>query len=238
MDGPERKSFESNCGMTTVKIDTRNFQAMTRELAARAKVPLETVLVAEVGKVLEGAVRNTKAASRGKIRARAKGATFSMQPASLYTPKNGRSGVTVTQNGFIPYYLRNRYPNALWSLIAARREASLAAAIKAIGLAKKSWYDIAKRLGLEIKAPGYAKTALPSSGKEYPENTATKIERKTGRLNITIFNSQPTVNLIGGERALQQAVDGRVKGFIYAMATGTFDSMAKIAKKYPGITLK
>lgn len=220
-----------------VKVDTRAFRQMCRELAAKAKVPDETVLVAEVGKVLEGAARNTKAGSKAKIASRFKNATFSMQPSDMYSPKSGRTGVNVSANGFIPYYLRNRYPDNLWALMSARRNASFAAAIAAIGLSKRSWFEIAKRLGLTISVPAYAKKAVASTGKDYPENISIKIERGNGKLQISFFNSQPTVNKIGGARALQVAIDGRVKGFLVSLSKGTFTSAAKIAAKYPGIRI-
>lgn len=222
----------------TVQINTRAFVAMTRELARRAKVTPDEALISEIGKVLEGAIRNTRSASKSRIRLRFKNAEFSMQPSNLYSPKGGRAGVKISKNGFIPYFMRNRYPDALWGAITARRDASFNAKIAAVGLAKKSWLSIARRLHLGVKAPAYVSKAVASTGKDYPENTATKIEKKTGKIQVTIYNSQPTANAIGGERALQQAVDGRTKGFLYALEKGTFDSLAKIAKKYPGIKIQ
>lgn len=222
--------------MTDVKVDTRAFVQMTRELARRAGVPDETALVAEVGKVLEGAIRNTKAGSKAKIASRFKNATFSAQPASMYSPKSGRSGVTTTKGGFIPYFLRNRYPDALWSAMTERRNKSFFAKVAAIGLSKKSWYEIGRRLGLTLKGGTFVK-AIASTGKEYPENTATKIERQKSRLQVSIFNSQPTVNATGGERALQAAIDGRAKFFLANIALKTFEKAANVAKQYPGIRI-
>lgn len=221
---------------TTVKVDTRAFVQMTRELAAKAGVPDEVAMVAEVGKVLEGAIRNTKQGSKAKIASRFKNATFSAQPAGMYSPKSGRSGVNVTQNGFIPYFLRNRYPDSLWAAMSERRNKSFFAKIGAIGLSKKSWYEIGRRLGLTLKGGNFVK-AIASTGKQYPENTATKIEKQKSKLQISIYNSQPTVNRTGGERALQAAVDGRVKKFLYSIANNTFENAAKIAKQYPGIRI-
>jgi hypothetical protein len=220
----------------TVKIDLRNFNAMCRELSAKAKTPNEQVLIGEVGKVLEAAIRNTDAAQASLIRRRSESAEFSMQPESLYNPVSGRSNVNITKSGFIAYYLENRYPNALWNAIAVRREASLQAKLRARGLAKKSWLQIAQQLGITIQAPGYVAGAVASTGREY-KNTSTKLARQTGKLQITILNSQPTVNAIGGARALQRACDGRVKFFLQNVALGTFNDAAKTAKRYPGIKI-
>jgi hypothetical protein len=220
-----------------VAVDTSKFNAMVREIARKAGVPNEEVLTHEVGKILEKTITNTKAATVSSIRATSEKSQFSMQPESLYSPKGGRAGVNVTKNGFIAYFLRNRYPDNLWALMSARRKVSLAAKLKARGLARKSWLDIANRLGLSINYPGYVASAVPSSGKEHPENTRVRLARQNGKLQIAFQNSQPTVNRIGGSRALQAAIDGRYKFFITQMAKGTFDDIAKIAKKYPGIRI-
>jgi hypothetical protein len=203
--------------MTLVKIDTRAFNSMCRELAQKANVPDEVTLVAEVGKVLEKAIEYTPAASRSNIQAR-----FDNKQFTTYSSK--------------VYYLLNRYPDALWGNIDSRRKKDLSARLRAIGLSKKSWIDIAQRLGINVKAPAYARNAVARTGKNY-QNVKTSISRQKGKLTIGIFNSQPTVNLpsVGGRRALQAAIDGRVKFFLGQMALKTFDDAAKIAKKYPGI---
>lgn len=218
-----------------VRVDTSSFNAMIGEIARKGNVTEEEVLVSEVGKILEATIRNTKTASVTSIRATSENSEFSMQPESLYTPKSGREGVNVTKGGFIAYYLRNRYPNALWAAMSARRKTSLIAKLKARGLARKSWLDIARKLGLRIQFPGYVANAVASTGKEYPQNTRVSFQRRTGKLQINFENSQPTVNKIGGGQALQRAVDGRYKFFLRNLALGTFDSVAKIARQYPGI---
>ena len=222
---------------TSIKVDTRAFIQMTRELAARAGVPDEDAMVAEVGKVLEGAIRNTEQGSKAKIASFFKNAEYTAQPASLYSPSSGRSGVVISGGGKVTYNLSYRYPNALWAAITDRRNKSFFAKVAAIGLSKKSWYELGRRLGLTLKGGRFVK-AIASTGKQYPENTATKIERQKSKLQITIYNSQPTVNRTGGERALQAAVDGRVKYFLGQMALGTFNKAATIAKQYPGITIR
>lgn len=208
---------------------------MVRELSRKADVPDDEVLVHEVGKVIEAAAEFTPALQVSKLKARREAALFSSQPASLYSPKRSRRGVKITKNGFIAYYLRNRYPNALWSAIAARRKASLARAIKARGLAKKSWWEIANALGITITVPSYVTKAVASTGRDYAGNVAVKLFRTKGKLGITITNSQPTVNAIGGARALQRAIDGRTKFFIQNVAHGVFKDVAQIARKYPGM---
>jgi len=203
--------------MTSVNIDTRAFNSMCRELARKANVPDEVVLVAEVGKVLEKTIEYTPAASKSKIEARS--------DQGYYTTYNGRI-----------YYRLNRYTDNLWGAMEANRKALLRMRLRAIGLSKKSWIDIAVKLGLHVKAPAYARNAVARTGKVY-SNVKTAISRQKGKLTVSFFNSQPTVNLpaVGGRRALEAAIAGRVKYFLGQMALKTFDDAAKIAKKYPGI---
>lgn len=219
----------------TLRVDTRMFNVMTREIARSAGVPAEEVLANEVRKVLEATLKFTPTASVSSIRKNSENASFSMQPQTLYTPKRPRSGVTITQNGFIAYYLANRYPADLWARMSARRKQSLLSKLRARGLARRSWLEIANKLGLKISYPGYVGSAVASTGKTYPENTRVRLQRQTGRLQIVIENSQPTVNRIGGSAALQRAINGRYKYFLRQMELGTFKALSKIARKYPGI---
>lgn len=239
MEGAEwERNTERDNAMSRLVVDTSKFNAMVREIARRAAVPEEEVLTNEVGKVLEQTIKNTPSATVSSIRSSSENAEFSMQSQEMYTPRTPRAGVNVSQRGFIAYYLRNRYPDALWSLMSARRKASLAARLKARGLARRSWLDIAKKLGLSISFAGYIATAIPRTGKEHPENTRVQLQRQTGKLQISFQNSQPTVNRIGGSAALQAAINGRYKFFLTQMAKGTFNDIAKIAKKYPGMTIR
>lgn len=224
--------------MNRVTVDTSQFNAMVREIAQSAGVPDETVLIYEVGKILEQTIQNTKAATVSSIRSSSENAEYSMQPDDLYTPVVPRQGVNSSKRGFIAYYLRNRYPNNLWAKISARRKTSLIAKLKARGLARRSWLDIARRLGLSIKFPAYVGTAVARTGKEYKENTSVQIQRQKSKLQITFQNSQPTVNKIGGGYALQAAVSGRVKYFMAGMSKSVFDKVATIAKRYPGMIIR
>lgn len=221
----------------TVRVDTSKFNAMVREIARKASVPEEEVLSNEVARILEATIKHTPSATVASIRGTSENANFSMQPETLYAPKRGRAGVKITKGGFIAYYLHNRYPDALWSQMSARRKVSLAAKLRARGLARKSWLDIARKLGLRINFPGYVSSAVASTGREYPQNVSVRLRRQQGKLQIGFTNAQPTVNKIGGSRALQRAIDGRYKYFMRQMGLGTFDELAKIAKKYPGIRI-
>jgi hypothetical protein len=217
------------------KVDTSQYGAMCRELAKACDVPPEEALTKETGKVLEQAVKNTKAADTSKIKSRFDQAKFSLQPAGLYSPRR-KARRHPRRGGKILYNLSYRYPNSLWGAIQTARRADLQRILKARGLAKRSWYEIAEKLGIKIEVPGYVKNAIASTGRTYEDVIGEKIH-EAASARIHIENSQPTVNLIGGEEALQKAIDGRVSFFLNNLQRDVFQHLEQIVRKYPGIRL-
>jgi hypothetical protein len=219
------------------RVDTSRINSMFREIARKVRVPPEEIMVYEIGKILQMWLSLVPAADVNKLRLSYEEAIFSAQPATLYTPKSGRARVKLTKRGFVTYFLLNRYPDELWNAMSERRKASLLRRIAARGLAKQSVLQIADRLGVSISAPGYVRTALASTGKRYPENTSVQLRRRTGLLQITFENSQPTINQerVGGRAALQKAINGRVDYFLNNVARGVFDDVKNIAIRYPGM---
>lgn len=225
--------------MATAKVDTRQFKAMCEQLAAITAKNHTDVLESEVGKVLEGAIRYTKSAKVSRLKNRHDTATFSTQPATLYAPKHGRKGVNISGRGDVKYYLLNRYPNLLWSAITTRRRARLLAQLRARGLSKKSWLTIAQRLGIKLDdVPGYVPRAIATTGREYPDNIIARKGATKKRAAIAFTNAQPTVNAIGGERALKGAIAGRVKFFNKNAEKSVFADVKRIAKAYPGMKIQ
>jgi hypothetical protein len=219
------------CYNMPVTVDTSKFSAMCKELAAKCNAPDDRVLRSEVGKVLSRAVELTPAADSDKIRQHSDQAVYSLQPASLYAPKAKRRKA----GSKVLYKLTNRYPDPLWAKLSQARAQDLRKRIKARGLAKGSWWKIGQLLGLQVEAPGYAKSAVPMTGKNYPEDEKARSVRQGGEAGYEIENSQPTVYAIGGEGILQRAIDGRVGFFLTNLSKDVFASWDKIAKKYPGV---
>lgn len=217
---------------TSSKIDTRFFNQACRSIAKAAQRPPEAVVRAEVGKVIESALKNTRAAKVSKIRGRYR--DFYGLPQGAYTTKHRRRA-SISVNGFVIYPLKGRrYPNELWALISRRRTQSLLKRLRARGLAKQSWLRLAEQLGVEIAHPGYVNRAIPSTGTAHPENTSVQIERGPGRILITTNNAQPTVVAIDGG-AFQRAIEGRAKFYSKNVQLGVFDDVTKIARQYPGL---
>lgn len=216
-----------------IDVDTSLFTQMCRELAQRCDKPPETALREETGKIFTQTIRNTDAADIGKIKRRSEQARFALQPTTLYSPRN--PGRRHLKSGRVAYNLAYHYPNALWRAIQQARAKDLEERIAARGLAKRSWFIIAELLGLAVEAPGYVKAAKPRGGREYPQDEKVRVIRESGLMGYEFENSQPTVNAIHGEVALQRAIDGRVQFFLKNVSKDVFDSLAAVAKKYPGM---
>lgn len=224
-------------------VNTAAFTAMCEQLAGLSAAKLRDVLNAEVTSVLNKTITNTKIAKVGRIKARHDNAEYSQQRPTIYTPQTAaglrhRSRVKLSKNGSIKYKLDHRYPAALWGAIVASRKARLARQLAAVGLARKSWWSIGKALNLAVKG-GRFTGAIATTGREYPENIATNRSASEQKIGISFSNSQPTVQLpqVGGARALQRAIDGRVKFFHTNAEKAVFADVAKVAKAYPGIVV-
>lgn len=230
--------------MAREKVDTSAFNAMCQQASQLSAVPYEPFVRNEVGRIMEKAIDNTRAADPARPQRDFDEAVFTAQPASLYqprfVPKGGRHVFTSKKgNVLVKYFLWNRYPDALWSGIERRRIESVQRKKRARGLAKQSWLRIAQQLEVPIKAPAYVERAIPVSGIEHPENTAVAVEKSPTRVFITIENAQPTVQSpqVGGSRALQLAINGRVKFFQENFQRLVFSDLRKIAAKYPGLKI-
>jgi len=203
---------------------------------------LSDVVQAEITSILNRTIDYTYSTTKQKINAEFQAAEFTSQPPSLYEPRSfsglkARAQANI-YGGKLRYFLSNRYPDRLWSAITAARQKSLNKRQRAIGLAKKSWWNIGRALGLKVKGGRFV-GAVAKTGRNYPEDYAVNKEIKDDNISVTFINAQPTVNSPGvkGAGALHAAINGRVKYFNENMKRGVFNSMANIAKRYPGLKI-
>jgi hypothetical protein len=220
--------------MARENVNTAQFNAMCQQLSMLTAVSPTKVVRSEVGKVLEKTLEYTRSASAGKIKHRYD--EFVPMGIDAFSPKHTRRFGNL-RGGNLIYYMGNRYPPALWSALRARRASLIKRKLAARGLAKRSWLEIANMLGITIKFPGYVASATPQTGQTYNNVSANEQTTKTG-VSISIENAQPTVNAIGGGRALSRAIQGRIKYFEKNAEHAVFADVAKIAKAYPGIKVK
>ena len=194
------------------------------EIARAAGVTYEEVVKSETQKILEAASKNTAAAQvksieafvKGKIARTVGGKTYLMN-GSAYAPRGWR--------------LRDE----AWSAVQTQIASSIKRRKEARGLSKKSWLQIAERLGFDISVPGYVSAATTRGG-DYPENAQAREDRQGSDFSITLSNSRTYSSSVFD--AIRKAMNGREKFFKENLKQGVFKSIGTIAAKYPGLNLK
>lgn len=129
-----------------------------------------------------------------------------------------------------------------WARISRQKRTILKLKLLAVGLTKQSWWLLAQKMGYDVDAPEYVKTALPSRNraKVNPWNNVSirRDEPKNGRYGIELTNKMPLLDVPHGPqgiRAFFAAIAGRIGFFKRNLANGVYSDAAQIAKKYPGI---
>ena len=186
------------------------------EIARTAGVTYEAVVKSETEKILEAASKNTIAAKVKLI------------------SENANAKPVRTLNGK-RYFMKNRYPDALWKALQAQITASIKRRKEARGLSKKSWVQAAEKLNLTISVPAYVSSATTPGG-DYPENVEASEERNGSDFGIRIKNARTYSSSVFD--AIRKAMNGREKFFKENMKAGVFKSIETIAAKYPGLNLK
>lgn len=227
------------------QVDPSGLVRACHAMASKLRIPPEQVIEYETAKVMEAAVKFTPVASIAKIREAADSASMTAQPESLYTPRTpaGRAAreraFRTAKKGLLVYWLDHRYPDALWRSIKRARAANLKAALASRGLSKRTWLELARLIGFDIKAPGFVKKAKPSVGEgKFAANfTLRRAAGQSGRMSLTLTNAQPTIVKLRGGAILQRAITGRVKYFETSLRKGVFDDLVQVARRYPGIRI-
>ena len=194
------------------------------EIARSAGVTYEQVVKSETQKILEAATRNTLAAQVQKIEA------------------DINSRIVRTVGG--KKYLMKGHPDAprgwrlrddVWAAVQAQIAASRKRRKEARGLSKKSWKQLAERLGFNVDVPGYVAAATTKNG-DYPDDARATETRKGADFSITLSNSRTYSSSVYD--AIRKAMNGREKFFQENLKQGVFKSIGEIAAKYPGLNLK
>jgi len=198
-------------------------------LAKVSGAPIPKIADHEVGKILEKCISSTPAAKIEKIRSRSDGREWGFHKIA-YSPNLNFKG-RLTKSGKKRYKYANRFPDAVWNAIIEQRKSSLEKKLSLRGLAKQSLLKLAEAAGLTVKAPSYVKKLKANFTKNFSVNRIIS----EGSYSISLRNSQPTINVIGGNAIVRRAIKGRIKYFQTNMEKGVLDSMEKFAKAYPGI---
>jgi hypothetical protein len=227
-------------------IDTSNFNAAMRSLALLSGVPLVRILDNEATQILQKCAAETPSTTNTKIHNRHDLGLMEFTSAlpDIYEPqtkagKIARENARLTKNGFLRYYVRkHRYPAALWSALEKLEKERIAAALKAKGLTKQTWWKLGNLAGLAIRVPGYVLKAIATTAKTYA-NESFKAVKGQHRCGLYFKTKMPLLRkrTVDGAGILARALAGRVKYFETNLRKGVFNSIANIAKRYPGLKI-
>ena len=203
------------------RVEVDKFNRAMREMQGRLKqtVTMEKIIDYEVSKIIEMALQKTKAATVSGIRASSE--------SKEWTTYQGKK-----------YKLSNRYPRALHLAIAAKRKASLMRKLAARGLSRNAWLTLARAIGFDISAPGFVAAARRPDGKGNEENVSASRNHKEAAYGLEIANNSPINRWSDARPAFFGAVVGRRKFYDQNLKRGVFSDLAKVAAKYPGLTVK
>lgn len=198
---------------TSINVVTSDFSRAMREMSRVTGFSFAEIIRAETKSILEAAAKKTAAAQVKLIEANAKD-----KPVRSLNGKR--------------YYMKNRYPDSLWAALQLQIKNSIKRRKDARGLSKKSWVQIAEKLGIAISTPNYVAKATAKGG-DYPENAQGAEMQQGNAFHIEITNSRtysPSVR-----DALRAAMRGRTNFFKKNLSLGLFQKTSEIAAKYPGL---
>lgn len=211
-----------------LQLVTKEFTLAMREMHRRLRnsVTYQQVIDHEVGRVMESAAQKTGSASRQKIRA-------TVARKSIFTVKGKRWGTKNFKTG-----REWRLPDDVWTGIKVRRDAMLTRKLAAVGITKRSWVDIAEKMGQQINVAGFVQTARVEPNTS--ANTETRGVASTSSFIRSIKNQSPLLDMPAtqGIRAFFAAVAGRVNYFHTNVKRAVFTDLADAARKYKGMNIR
>ena len=203
-----------------IRVDATNLNAYLRELQAMSPArEFGQILDHEVAAATTAAIRNTRVAKAGAIRA-----TINSRDWMTYQGKK--------------YYLEHRYPTPLWRQLKAATRKSLQDKLARRGLSKRSWLSAYPALGQPTPAaiPAFVRNAN-ARGRQFANTTIAR-SGTAAKATLALINRGPTAIPAGGRRAIIRAINGRASYFRRNMATGFSHTAARRAAKYPGIFVR
>ena len=215
----------------SLNIVASDFTRAMREMSKITGASFQDIIRAETQSILEAAVKKTKAAQVKLIER-------SVKETRVRTV-NGKTYLTNTSSSWrspswwTPQAPKGwKLPGAVWAAIQKQIKDEIAITKGARGLAKKSWMQVAQKLGITISVPSYVEKAKTEKG-DYPED-ATGTEKTDGSsFFIEITNSRTYSGSV--RDAIRAAMRGRTNFFKKNLRLGVFKKTSDIAAKYPGL---
>jgi hypothetical protein len=211
-----------------LQLVTKEFTLAMREMHRRLRnsVTYQQVIDHEVGRVMESSAKNTGSASRQKIRA-------TVARKSIFTVRGKRWGTKNFKTG-----KQWRLPDDVWTGMQNQREAILTRKLAAVGITKRSWLNIAEKMGQQITVAGFVQSSRVE--RDTSGNTDTRGVASTTSFIRSIKNKHPLLDVPAtqGIRAFFAAVAGRVNYFHTNVKKAVFTDLADAAKKYKGMNIR
>lgn len=205
----------------SIQIVASDFTRAMRDMAKMTGVSFQDIIRSETKSILEAAAKKTTAASVKLIETRAKEKVARtvnektyLLPGSAHAPKGWRVSDTV------------------WKALQQQIKSGIKRRKEARGLSKKSWMQVAEKLGMQISVPGYVSKATTTGG-DYPNNTSATEIIQGRNFFIQLMNERTySYSVLDAIRA---AIRGRTNFFKKNMRLGVFQKTSEIAAKYPGL---
>jgi hypothetical protein len=242
------------------EVVTDGFRRMVDDLATLSGKLFEDVLIHQVGALLKVCLRMTPAARASAIVKRISSQNDHVQFPSGHIISIWKKAGDVTMfldestwdgRGQAPRQAatgmtwhdmsKRRWSDKRWARYQAYQaelknyQKDPKAALRARGISKQSWEQIAQDLGLDIGAPAFVRRAVPSNGKTYKNGVAKKFLEVAASYIEIANDNYLVVKKLDGWAILQRAMNTRRRAFQIEMEKGVFEDIAMRAKRYPGI---
>jgi len=229
-----------------------------QELRRISGKDFETVMKHELGAMLTSAVRGTKKATESSVRK-----NWDKQPGAAYgfeyagperrtlarysaadiarANKRAAQRRATAKNGKLIYYFAasnksKAYPSWLWRQIQEQRQKSLSRRTNARGLAASMFVRIGEKLGIEVKAPGYVKSAKHHKRGNMAEFVDVIARGSGDKYEVGFVNNLTQLNRWAqAGTAFRRALNARANYFSRAVKLKAAGTIKKTLDRYPGL---
>lgn len=215
----------------SINVVASDFTRAMREMSKITGVSFQDIIRAETQSILEAAVKKTKAAQVKLIEQSVKETRVRTVNGKTYLTNTSRNWSS--PSWWTPSAPKGwKLPGEVWAAVQKQIKEEVSIRKSARGLAKKSWMQIAEKLGITISVPSYVANAKTKKG-DYPEDAKASEVNTATSFFIEITNARTYSGSV--RDAIRAAMRGRTNFFKKNMKLGVFKKSSEIAAKYPGL---
>lgn len=232
----------------------QRFHSALADLRRISGKDFETVMKAELGAALSGAVRITIKATKASIRRNEDRRTAAVYNFNYAGPES-RTGKNYSASeiarlqrraaerrgkmykGNMLYYLKGQvYPAWLWNKIQEQRRKTLDNKLKARGLAASMFVKIGEALQIEVKAPKWLRQAAHHKKGEMRELIEVVSKGSGANYEVGFVNNLTYMNRWAqAGTAFRKALNARANFFSRSMKLAASRKIKKVLDRYPGL---